>query len=76
MSWHYGCYNLHGQTICFKKTGRTVQDLETIPLSYKFVNTTIDTKIVAMFRKTLDELGLNFQLGLEAAIQEWSIRQK
>ena len=45
-------------------------------MSYKFVNTTIDDKIVSEFRKTTDEMGLSMRLGLEAAIMEWSIRRK
>ena len=45
-------------------------------MSYKFVNTTIDSKIVSEFKKTLDDLGFNFQLGLQAAMQEWSIKRK
>lgn len=50
--------------------------MEIIPLSYKYVNTTVDDVIVSMFKETVSDMGLNLRLGLQAAIQEWSIRRK
>lgn len=45
-------------------------------MSYKWVNTKIDDRILSFFKQTVEEMELNLRLGLEAAIQEWSIRQK
>ena len=45
-------------------------------MSYRYVNTVVDDKILQEFKKTISEMELSFKLGLQAAIMEWSIRQK